>query len=101
MFKKTSVIRWANTPEVTNGTVGINDGIKQYVLKNPDGSIKRTYSISARLEYPGVAPEHAYLKDVKRTESFPITDDEAVTAFQLLSKLEGIIHALENSPAFA
>lgn len=95
----------ADTPEnaatLTNGTVGINDGMKSYVLKNPDGSVKRTYSISAGLDYPGVGPEHSYLKDVKRAEYFPITDDEAVNAFQLLSKLEGIIPALESSHALA
>ncbi len=95
----------ADTPQnaatLTNGTVGVNDGMKSYVLKNPDGSIKRTYSISAGLDYPGVGPEHSYLKDIKRAEYFPITDDEAVNAFQLLSKLEGIIPALESSHAVA
>lgn len=83
----------ADTPQnaatLTNGTVGVNDGMKSYVLKNSDGSITRTYSISTGLDYPGVGLEHSYLKDIKRAEYFPITDDEAVNAFQLLSKLGG------------
>ena len=90
-----------NAATMTNGEIGVNDGMKSYVLKNPDGSIKRTYSISAGLDYPGVGPEHSYLKDIHRAEYFPITDDEAVRAFQLLSRLEGIIPALESSHALA
>lgn len=90
-----------NAATLTNGTVGVNDGMKSYVLKNADGSIKRTYSISVGLDYPGVGPEHSHLKDIKRAEYFPITDEEALNAFQLLRKLGEIIPALESSHALA
>lgn len=95
----------ADTPEnaatMTNGRVGISDGMKSYVLMDDQDQVLPVYSISAGLDYPGVGPEHAYLKDDNRAEYYPITDQEAIEAFQLLSKTEGIIPALESSHALA
>lgn len=90
-----------NAATMTNGRVGISDGMKTYVLMDDDDQVLPAYSISAGLDYPGVGPEHAFLKDVKRAEYYAITDAEAVAAFQLLSKTEGIIPALESSHALA
>lgn len=95
----------ADTPEnaatLTNGKVGINDGMKSYVLQDDEGNILPAYSISAGLDYPGIGPVHSFLKDSGRAEYYPITDDEAVAAFKLLSETEGIISALESSHALA
>lgn len=95
----------ANTPQnaatMTNGKIGITDGMKTYVLMDDDGNELPAYSISAGLDYPGVGPEHSYLKDSGRAEYYAITDDEAVQAFRTLSKVEGIIPALESSHAIA
>lgn len=95
----------ADTPEnaatMTNGRIGISDGMKSYVLMDDQDQVLPAYSISAGLDYPGVGPEHAYLKDANRAEYYPITDQEAIEAFQLLSKTEGIIPALESSHALA
>ena len=75
--------------------------MKSYFLQDKDGQIKEAHSISAGLDYPGVGPEHAYLKDIKRVNYSVVTDEEAIKAFLLLSKLEGIIPALESSHALA
>ena len=95
----------ADTPQnaatMTNGKIGITDGMKTYVLMDDDGNELPAYSISAGLDYPGVGPEHSYLKDSGRAEYYAITDDEAVQAFRTLSKVEGIIPALESSHAIA
>lgn len=95
----------ADTPEnaatLTNGKVGINDGMKSYVLQDDEGNILPAYSISAGLDYPGIGPVHSFLKDSGRAEYYPVTDDEAVAAFKLLSETEGIIPALESSHALA
>lgn len=95
----------ADTPEnaatLTNGKVGINDGMKSYVLQDDDGNILPAYSISAGLDYPGIGPVHSFLKDSGRAEYYPVTDDEAVAAFKILSETEGIIPALESSHALA
>lgn len=95
----------ADTPEnaaiLTNGKVGINDGMKSYVLQDDEGKILPAYSISAGLDYPGIGPVHSYLKDSGRVEYYPVTDDEAVAAFKLLSETEGIIPVLESSHALA
>ena len=69
--------------------------MKSYFCQDEHGQIAPVYSISAGLDYPGVGPEHAYLHDIKRAEFVPITDDEAVDAFEYLSKIEGIIPAIE------
>jgi tryptophan synthase beta chain len=86
---------------INGGTVGVLHGSKTYLLQTPDGQIVDTYSISAGLDYPGVGPEHAYLADSGRAEYTVIDDDEAVAAFDLLCRYEGIIPALESSHALA
>ncbi len=83
------------------GTVGVLHGNKTYLLQDEHGQIKTTFSVSAGLDYPGVGPEHAYLHDSGRATYVPITDEEAVNAFQKLCRLEGIIPALESSHAVA
>ncbi len=86
---------------LNGGTEGILHGMKSYFLQNEDGQITEAHSISAGLDYPGIGPEHAWLHDLKRAEYVSVTDEEALDAFQKLSKLEGIIPALEPSHAFA
>lgn len=83
------------------GKVGILHGNKTYLLQDEFGQIKNTHSVSAGLDYPGVGPEHAYMKDSKRAVYVPIDDSQAISAFQHLCKLEGIIPALESSHAIA
>jgi tryptophan synthase beta chain len=83
------------------GSIGVLHGSKSYVLQDDDGQILEAHSISAGLDYPGVGPEHALLKDVKRATYVSITDDQALEAFQTLCRLEGIIPALESSHALA
>ncbi|MCX7883762.1 MAG: tryptophan synthase subunit beta [Caloramator sp.] len=90
-----------NAATLTLGRVGIIHGMNTYYLSNEDGSIKPVYSISAGLDYPGIGPEHAYLKDTKRAEYVSITDKEAIEAFLYLSKVEGIIPAIESAHAVA
>lgn len=86
---------------MTLGTKGILHGFKSYVLQDENNEVLPVYSISAGLDYPGVGPEHAYLKDTGRVQYVAITDKEAVDAFYLLCKTEGIIPALESSHALA
>jgi len=83
------------------GKPGVLHGMQTYFLQNEDGQIQEAHSISAGLDYPGIGPEHAWLFDQKRVEYVNVTDDEALEAFQMCSKLEGIIPALEPSHAFA
>src|SRR5574340_722846 len=83
------------------GTPGVLHGNRTYLLQNDDGQIVETHSVSAGLDYPGVGPEHAYLKDIGRAEYVGIRDDEALAAFHWLCRKEGIIPALESSHAFA
>jgi tryptophan synthase beta chain len=83
------------------GTAGILHGAKSYLLQTEDGQITPTHSVSAGLDYPGVGPEHSLLKDINRAEYYAVTDDEALEAFQILSRTEGIIPALESSHAVA
>lgn len=83
------------------GSIGIFHGMKSYFCQDKYGQIAPVYSISAGLDYPGVGPEHSYLHDVKRAEYVAITDDEAVDAFEYLSRTEGIIPAIESSHAVA
>ena len=83
------------------GTPGVLHGNRTYLLQDDNGQIIETHSISAGLDYPGVGPEHAYLKDVGRAEYVSITDDEALAAFHRLCRTEGIIPALESSHAVA
>ena len=86
---------------IAKGTLGIFHGMKSYFCQNEYGQIDEVYSISAGLDYPGIGPEHANLHDTKRAEYVAITDDEAVNAFEYLSKTEGIIPAIESSHAVA
>lgn len=86
---------------INNGQIGILHGAKSYLMRNSDGQITESYSISAGLDYPGVGPEHAYLHDSGRATYVGITDAEALQAFQMLARYEGIIPALESSHAFA
>lgn len=86
---------------VNTGRVGIFHGMKSYFCQDEFGQIAPVYSISAGLDYPGVGPEHAYLHDIGRAEYVPVTDDEAVNAFEFLSRTEGIIPAIESAHAVA
>jgi tryptophan synthase beta chain len=86
---------------LTKGRVGVLHGAMSYLLQDEDGQIIEAHSISAGLDYPGVGPEHSYLKDTGRAEYYSVTDAEALAAFQRLSKLEGIIPALETAHAIA
>jgi len=86
---------------LSGGKAGILHGMRSYFLQDPDGQIQEAHSISAGLDYPGVGPEHAWLKDGARVNYVSSTDDEAIAAFQLCSKLEGIIPALEPAHALA
>ncbi len=83
------------------GRLGVLQGTKSYVLQDADGQIALTHSISAGLDYASVGPEHAWLRDLERTEYTYAKDDEAMEGFQLLCRLEGIIPALESSHAIA
>lgn len=86
---------------ISTGSLGIFHGMKSYFCQDKYGQIAPVYSISAGLDYPGVGPEHAYLYDIGRAEYMAITDDEAVNAFEYLSRTEGIIPAIESSHAVA
>lgn len=86
---------------INGGKVGVLHGCKTYLLQSYDGQITETHSVSAGLDYPGVGPEHSYLADTGRAQYTVINDDEAINAFDTLSRLEGIIPALESSHAVA
>ena len=86
---------------LTAGSPGVLHGNRTYLLQDGDGQIKEGHSISAGLDYPGIGPEHSWLKDMGRVEYVPIMDDEALAAFQMLTRTEGIIPALEPSHALA
>lgn len=97
--------RGIDTPDhaatIAKGSVGIFHGMKSLFLQNEYGQIDPVYSISAGLDYPGIGPEHAYLNEIGRAEYVDVTDEEAVKAFEYLSKTEGIIPAIESSHAVA
>lgn len=86
---------------INTGRLGIFHGMKSYFCQNEYGQIAPVNSISAGLDYPGIGPEHAYLHDIGRAEYVPVTDDEAVNAFEYTSRMEGIIPAIESSHAIA
>ena len=88
-------------PLTANSPVGVLHGNRTYLMQDADGQIIETHSISAGLDYPGVGPEHAWLKDIHRAEYVAVTDDEAMQAFHQLCRMEGIIPALESSHALA
>ncbi|ARP51167.1 MULTISPECIES: tryptophan synthase subunit beta [Caproicibacterium] len=83
------------------GKLGVFHGMKSYFCQNRYGQISQVYSISAGLDYPGVGPEHAYLRDIGRAQYVPVTDDEAVNAFEYIARIEGIICAIESAHAVA
>ena len=86
---------------VNTGTVGIFHGMKSYFCQDQYGQIAPVYSISAGLDYPGIGPEHAALADSGRAQYVPVTDREAVAAFEYLARVEGIIPAIESAHALA
>lgn len=86
---------------LTQGQPGVLHGAMSYLLQDTEGQVVEAHSISAGLDYPGVGPEHSYLKDTDRAEYYSVTDEDAVKAFRFVSELEGIIPALETSHAFA
>lgn len=90
-----------NAASVANGKLGIFHGMKSYFCQDEYGQIAPVYSISAGLDYPGVGPEHANLHDLGRAQYVPVTDEEAVEAFEYLSRIEGIIPAIESAHAVA
>lgn len=90
-----------NAATIANGTTGVFHGMKSLFCQDDCGQIAPVYSISAGLDYPGIGPEHAMLHDTGRAEYVPVTDDEAVEAFELLSRTEGIIPAIESAHAVA
>lgn len=90
-----------NAATIANGTVGVFHGMKSYFCQDEYGQIAPVYSISAGLDYPGIGPEHANLADTGRAQYVPITDDEAVQAFEYLARTEGIIPAIESAHAVA
>ena len=97
--------RGVNTAEtaatIATGTLGVFHGMKSYFCQDKYGQIAPVYSISAGLDYPGIGPEHAHLHDIGRAEYVPVTDDEAVEAFEYLARTEGIICAIESAHAVA
>ena len=86
---------------LTGGRPGVLHGNRTYLLQDDDGQIKEAHSISAGLDYPGIGPEHSWLKDMERVEYVSVTDDEALKAFSLCCEMEGIIPALEPAHALA
>ena len=83
------------------GSIGVFHGMKSYFCQDEYGQIDQVYSISAGLDYPGIGPEHAYLRDSGRAQYVPVTDEEAVDAFEYLARTEGIICAIESAHAVA
>ena len=90
-----------NAATMTCGSEGVFHGMKSYFCQNEFGQIAPVYSISAGLDYPGVGPEHAYLHDIGRAQYVPVTDDQAVDAFEYIACTEGIICAIESAHAVA
>ncbi len=90
-----------NAATIANGSLGVFHGMKSYFCQDEYGQIAPVYSISAGLDYPGIGPEHASLYDAKRASYVPVTDEEAVQAFEYLSRVEGIIPAIESAHAVA
>lgn len=86
---------------ITKGSVGVLHGTKMYLLQDDDGQVQEAFSISAGLDYPGIGPEHSFLHTIGRAEYVTVDDEEAVAAFHLLSRTEGIIPALESAHAIA
>ena len=96
-----SIVSGKHAATLTMGKPGVLHGAMSYLLQDTEGQVTEAHSISAGLDYPGVGPEHSYLKDAGRAEYYSVTDQEAIAALQRLSELEGIIPALETAHAFA
>ncbi|MEY2984940.1 MAG: Tryptophan synthase beta chain [Cyanobacteriota bacterium] len=96
-----SIVSGKHAATLTMGKPGVLHGAMSYLLQDTEGQVTEAHSISAGLDYPGVGPEHSYLKDSGRAEYYSVTDQEAIAALQRLSELEGIIPALETAHAFA
>ena len=90
-----------NAATIATGSLGVFHGMKSYFCQDEYGQIAPVYSVSAGLDYPGIGPEHAYLHDIGRAQYVPVTDDEAVDAFEYLARTEGIICAIESAHAIA
>jgi tryptophan synthase beta chain len=95
------IIRGRHAARFAGGSAGILQGTRTFVLQDEDGNIELTHSISAGLDYAAVGPEHAWLRAIGRAEYAYVTDDEALAAFQMLARLEGILPALESAHAVA
>ncbi|MDB9529501.1 tryptophan synthase subunit beta [Oscillatoria sp. CS-180] len=95
------VLSGKHAATLTQGRVGVLHGAMSYLLQDANGQVQEAHSISAGLDYPGVGPEHSYLKEIGRAEYYSVTDQQALDALQLVSQLEGIIPALETAHAFA
>ncbi|MEM9766614.1 MAG: tryptophan synthase subunit beta [Cyanobacteria bacterium P01_D01_bin.71] len=95
------VLSGKHAATLTQGRVGVLHGAMSYLLQDSHGQVQEAHSISAGLDYPGVGPEHSYLKEIGRAEYYSVTDQQALEALQLVSQLEGIIPALETAHAFA
>ncbi|MEM1290316.1 MAG: tryptophan synthase subunit beta [Cyanobacteria bacterium P01_H01_bin.162] len=95
------VLSGKHAATLTQGRVGVLHGAMSYLLQDENGQVQEAHSISAGLDYPGVGPEHSYLKEIGRAEYYSVTDQQALTALQVVSQLEGIIPALETAHAFA
>jgi tryptophan synthase beta chain len=95
------VLSGKHAATLTQGRVGVLHGAMSYLLQDSNGQVQEAHSISAGLDYPGVGPEHSYLKEIGRAEYYSVTDQQALDALQLVSQLEGIIPALETAHAFA
>lgn len=95
------VLSGKHAATLTQGRVGVLHGAMSYLLQDDHGQVVEAHSISAGLDYPGVGPEHSYLKEIGRAEYYSVTDQQALDALQLVSQLEGIIPALETAHAFA
>ena len=95
------IVRGHHAARFAGGRLGVLQGAKTWILQDDDGQIIEGHSISAGLDYPGIGPEHSYLRDAGRVEYVSVTDAEALEAFQLVTRLEGIIPALEPSHALA
>ncbi|MEM6837594.1 MAG: tryptophan synthase subunit beta [Cyanobacteria bacterium P01_C01_bin.120] len=95
------VLSGKHAATLTQGRVGVLHGAMSYLLQDSNGQVQEAHSISAGLDYPGVGPEHSYLKEIGRADYYSVTDQQALEALQLVSQLEGIIPALETAHAFA
>ncbi len=96
-----AIVRGRHAARFAGGSAGVLQGTRTFILQDDDGNIELTHSISAGLDYPAVGPEHAFLRGRGRAEYAFITDDDALAAFQLLARLEGILPALESAHAVA